>query len=124
MKYALEVRVESTMKIPKETRVVREGLTMEFLSDESGLFTAVRTSADIPPGWNPPTVEIRGDNIRVNLNPPTDLKARMLTEFKVLESALAFCCPVQRLRWHGPKEEYIPETKQERETKGSFDASK
>jgi hypothetical protein len=117
MKYALECIVESTMKMPPNTRAEWEGRTVVFLPNAEGVFARIRITADVPEPLKCRTwCETKGDprkTLNVHLHKDDALHANLLADLQVLEAALASQCPVGRIRWHSALMVFIPETPEE-----------
>lgn len=103
------------MKIPK---IKLEGfsesaklpLTIDFIEDETGTLTDVRITAPVPPGISAPIIHATTGVASISVSPAfAQLEDKMLAELKILESALAFCCSLSRIRWHACVQEFIPE---------------
>ncbi len=115
MKYSLECRVEASMTIPPKVELsVDEGFTILFLPQTGGLLDGIQIVAPLPAGSRPPDFEIVENKLSIHTYTNLTLHEAMVKMFQSLESALAFCCPVARIRWHAPMETYIPENSEER----------
>src|SRR5688500_557145 len=107
MKFSFQCRVESTMTIPERIKLVWDEMEILFLPQEGGLFNGIRITARMMPGDYGTHVVRTPREYQVHKRSDKQLEEKMLTKLKLLESSLAFCWPVQRIRWHSPIETFI-----------------
>ena len=114
MKYSLECRVEATMNIVANVVMRWDDFEVFFLPEAGGLFNGIRITTRLLAGYSLPTFTAIDGHLEIHMNADRALHDEIVKRFQYLESSLAFCCPVQRVRWHSTTASYLPENEEER----------
>lgn len=121
MRYRLIAKTEGNVYLSEQTTAEREGVTFEFITDESGLLREVAVSTHVPTE-NIKNVTIQfGDRkpgeapSSIVEGPDRSIHERLIHELQAIESAIAYSTKgcLKRIAWDNPKEEYVHESPDE-----------
>lgn len=125
MKYSLECGVDSKIFIGKEMKIVEGKKEYILTPNKDGMlaFIKIITKVDNPERFYS-KIEDSNEKIKPHITIEADPTVfdELKSDFQYIESALAFIGNLQRIHWSDPKQEWIPETDEEKSKLKVFSA--
>lgn len=125
MKYSLECRVDSKIFMERGLKIVRGKKEYIFTPNNDGMlaFIKIITQVDNPERFYS-KIEDGDEKVKLHIAIERDatLYDELESDFQYIESALAFIGKLQRIHWSDPKQEWIPETDEEKSKLKVFSA--
>ena len=126
MKYSLECKVDSRLAIGSVIDVVENTKEYIFTPDKEGMLTSLKIikKVDDPEKFYS-KIEEGDEKVRMKITVETDEAVfRVLrSDFQYIESYLAFIGNLKKIRWEEAKQEWIPETPEEKSRLKVFEVS-
>ena len=121
MRYRLVAEVDGEIYIPEPISVERDKALFEFLSNKSGKMSEVAVSVQVSPARIPNFVSKIGPGdsqaqLTLTIGADSEIRERLVAELQLLESELAFASrgSLKRIAWSNPRQEFIPESPEEK----------
>lgn len=117
MKYSLECKVDSKILIGDTISIVEGAKEYILTPDKKGFLASIKITAKVE---NPEKfyskLEKGNGKVKWNITIESDatLFSDLRSDFQYLESSLAFVGNLKRIHWAEPKQEWIPETEEEK----------
>ncbi len=125
MKYSLECNVDSKILIGNTLYIVEGNKEYILMPNKDGFLTSIKIIAKVE---NPEKfyskLEKGNGKAKYNITIESDatLVNDLSSDFQYLESSLAFVGNLKRIHWTDPKQEWIPETEEEKSKMKVFGA--
>jgi len=116
MKYSIECRADSKLLIGNSLSMVEGTREYIFASDKDGFLTSVKiiTKVEDPEKFYSKIEDGNGKVKSITIESDPNIVDDLETDFRYIESSLAFIGNLKKIHWEDAKHEWIPETGEEK----------